>query len=160
MVDPDSEIRACKKQLIQKVALLNAAASSQNSIATSPKKHVAAIESVMVVLWMALQLLSSSSYKLRPSDLYFMHHGKPLDDDALWKDYVGYGGSSSNRKNTTSMMTVTVHPRVRGGCFMVSASVLAMLCTAVVGASCTCGMSLIAVPLLLPLLFVLPLFCL
>ena len=169
-VQPDAEIRACKKQLLQKAVLLNAAASAHkhNAVTTRPTKQgvAEAMESVLCVLWLAMQLLTTSaSPKLRPDDLYFLHHGKPLDDDALWKDYIQC--RSSNHKNTTTTSTatttttmVTVHPRVRGGCFMVSASVLAMLCTAVVASSCTCGMSLVAVPFLLPLLFVLPLFCL
>ena len=56
--------------------------------------------------------------------------------------------------------TVHVSTKHRGGCFMISFTVLCLIITAVIGSTCTCGISLIAVPFLLPLLFVLPLFCL
>ena len=166
-VNLDSEIRACKEQLIRKVALLDAV-SAQNAITTAATASAAtnhgagtppAIDTFGCVFWMAL--LNLFHTKLRASDLCFLHHGKPLDDDGLWLDYVFAGKNNNNQhRTTTQMTTVTVHPRLRGGCFMVSASVLAMLCAAVVGSSCTCGVSLVAVPFLLPLLFVLPFFCL
>jgi len=144
-VNPDSDILSAKERLVKKVALMDAAAASTKSNCGTPSNN--SISSLMCVLWMALTTAS----KLQASDLYLIHNGKPLDDDALWMDY--YFLRSNNG-------TVSVQPRVRGGCFMISASVLAMLCTAVVGSTCTCGLSLIAVPFLLPLLFVLPLFCL
>jgi hypothetical protein len=85
-----------------------------------------------------------------------MFHGKPMDDDDdLLSDYGITRNSHTNRHHT-----VFVNQRVRGGCFMVSASVLALIGTAIVGSMCTCGMSLLVVPVLLPLLLVLPLCCL
>mmetsp|Transcript_5336 Transcript_5336/g.14436 ORF Transcript_5336/g.14436 Transcript_5336/m.14436 type:complete len:202 (+) Transcript_5336:282-887(+) len=57
-------------------------------------------------------------------------------------------------------VTVFVHRRLRGGCFMVSCSVLGLILFFVVISPCTCGLSMVAVPLLLPLLFILPLCCL
>jgi len=58
------------------------------------------------------------------------------------------------------MIDVQVWTRQRGGCFMVSFSILGIIMAAIVGSTCTCGLSLLIVPLLLPLLFILPLFCL
>jgi hypothetical protein len=81
--------------------------------------------------------------------LFFCWNGKPLDDDAILKDY-----------GVRDSATISVSYRKRGGCFMVSLSILTVICAAVIGSPCTCGFSLFIVPLLLPLLFVLPLFCL
>lgn len=168
-VNPHTEIGAAKDRLLEKVALVDAASAVATKDTNKDNIHgTATAAAVLCVLsWMTAftqHLLRniSAAHRLHASDLYLMHGGKPLDDDAFWSDYHGFAvvannkGSSGNHHCTT----VTVQPRVRGGCFMVSASVLAMLCTAVVGSTCTCGVSLIAVPFLLPLLFVLPLFCL
>lgn len=82
------------------------------------------------------------------TDFYFEMHGKPLSattcNSLMWME-----GS-----------TVFVQYRNRGGCFMVSLTVLTMIMTAIVGSTCTCGLSLLFVPFLLPFLFILPLFCL
>ena len=56
--------------------------------------------------------------------------------------------------------TVFVQYRNRGGCFMVSLSIMMIIFTLILSSTCTCGTSLLLVPLLLPFLFVLPLFCL
>jgi hypothetical protein len=82
-------------------------------------------------------------------DLFFVWNGKPLDDDDMLLDY----GMKANS-------TISVSYRNRGGCFMVSFSILCIICAAVLGSPCTCGLSLFVVPLLMPLLFILPLFCL
>jgi len=60
----------------------------------------------------------------------------------------------------TEGTTVHISKRARGGCFMISFSIIIIMFLAVVGSCCTCGASLIVIPLLLPFLFVLPLFCL
>jgi hypothetical protein len=86
-------------------------------------------------------------------DLFFIWNGKPLDDAALLSDYMV--GARSN-----STTTIQVSYRNRGGCFMVSFSILCIICASLIGSFCTCGLSLLVVPVLLPLLFVLPLFCL
>ena len=83
------------------------------------------------------------------NDLFFFFFGKPLDDEARLSDYGVREGS-----------VLSVLGRVRGGCFMLSATVFTMLCASFIGSFCTCGLSLVAVPFLLPLLFILPLFCL
>lgn len=79
-------------------------------------------------------------------------HNDDMDDRALWQ-VVGALGEQQQ-------VNLQVWTRQRGGCFMVSCSILAIICTAVVGSTCTCGLSLLIVPVLLPLLFILPLFCL
>ena len=76
-------------------------------------------------------------------------NGKPLRRDDHMYMYNNPGDT-----------TVYVHYRNEGGCFILSLSVLTMIMIAIIGSTCTCGMSLLVVPLLMPLLFILPLFCL
>jgi len=82
-------------------------------------------------------------------DLFLIWNGKPLEEHRLLCDY-----------NMPTNATVSVAYKNKGGCFMVSISILCIIIMAVIGSFCTCGLSLLIVPLLLPLLFVLPLFCL
>lgn len=77
-------------------------------------------------------------------------NGKPLQDDGVLADY----GTISDG------LTIHTYPRQRGGCFMVSLSILGIIMCAIAGSMCTCGLSLVVVPFLMPLLFILPLFCL
>ena len=84
-------------------------------------------------------------------DLFLVWNGKALDDNSFLSDYIGFNKSAA---------TIHVSNRNRGGCFMVSCSILGIICASILGSFCTCGASLLVVPLLLPLLFVLPLFCL
>ena len=79
--------------------------------------------------------------------------GKVLDanDDCTLAEMVG---------NAQQVVHLQAWPRQRGGCFMVSCSILGVIMASIVGSTCTCGLSLFIVPLLLPLLFILPLFCL
>lgn len=93
-------------------------------------------------------------------DLTLSWNGKPLDDYGLLSDYWGLLQSSGGGNNQGRANTVIVSSRRKGGCFMVSFSILATICAAILGSPCTCGLSLFVVPFLLPLLFVLPLFCL
>jgi hypothetical protein len=87
---------------------------------------------------------------LSPNDLFLIWNGKPLEDHAMLQDYDGM------RTNAT----VSVSQRHRGGCFMISLSILAIICAALIGSTCTCGLSLFIIPFLLPFLFLLPLCCL
>jgi hypothetical protein len=90
-------------------------------------------------------------------DIFFVWNGKPLTDRALLQDYIGEAGKKG-RNNST--VTIFVSHRQRGGCFMVSFSILVTICAAILSSPCTCGFGLLIIPVLLPLLFVLPLFCL
>lgn len=87
-------------------------------------------------------------YPVFRSNYYMEMQGKPLSihngDYFLWKDNAD----------------IFVQYRNPGGCFMVSLTVLTMIMMAIIGSTCTCGLSLLIVPLLLPLLFILPFFCL
>eukprot|EP00934_Nitzschia_sp_Nitz4_P007983 Nitzschia sp. Nitz4//scaffold7_size249615//2602//3136//NITZ4_001132-RA/size249615-augustus-gene-0.0-mRNA-1//1//CDS//3329558307//7973//frame0 len=56
--------------------------------------------------------------------------------------------------------TIFVHYRNPGGCFFFSFLILMTIIMAILASVCTCGSSLLIVPLLLPFLFILPLFCL
>lgn len=80
-----------------------------------------------------------------------MHcNAKPLFDGRLsLKDY----GVAENS-------TIFVSSRTKGGCFMVSFSILIAIAVAFLMSLCTCGLSLCVIPFLLPLLCILPLFCL
>lgn len=61
-----------------------------------------------------------------------------------------------------SPTTMTIHAScpIKGGCFIVSFSILVTIVMAVCMSVCTCGLSLVVIPLLAPFLFILPLFCL
>lgn len=105
----------------------------------------------------------------QPKDLFMVYNGKPIfEDDFMDKNnccqddsVVVVGGSSVRRRHQfREGATVLVSYRNRGGCFMVSFSILLMIGAALVGSFCTCGLSLCVVPFLVPLLFILPLFCL
>lgn len=150
-VNPNDEISTIKQMLVQKVALLDASTTT----ACRSSNSTSIVSSIMGLLWFASLLVSTT--KLRQQDLTFIWSGKPLDDDLTWNDYYCNNSSSSIR---TTSPTVHVSVQMRGGCFMVSATVLGLIMTAIVGSTCTCGLSLIAVPFLLPLLFILPFFCL
>jgi hypothetical protein len=84
-----------------------------------------------------------------PKNFYFLANAKPLARDVDVSSMTMRDG-----------MTIFVQYRNRGGCFVFSFTVLTMIFTAIMGSFCTCGLSLWVVPLLLPLLFILPLFCL
>jgi hypothetical protein len=84
-------------------------------------------------------------------DFFLIWNGKPLDDQNYLVDY----GISQNQQPT-----IFVNYRLRGGCFIVSFTILMIIIAAVISSFCTCGLSLVVVPFLMPLLFVLPLFCL
>mmetsp|Transcript_26953 Transcript_26953/g.38658 ORF Transcript_26953/g.38658 Transcript_26953/m.38658 type:complete len:146 (+) Transcript_26953:65-502(+) len=77
-------------------------------------------------------------------------NAKPLFDTKL----------SLNEYGVENNSTIFVSARTRGGCFMVSFSILCIIVLACIMSVCTCGCSLCIIPFLLPLLFVLPLFCL
>ncbi|CAJ1966572.1 unnamed protein product [Cylindrotheca closterium] len=87
-------------------------------------------------------------YPVSKANYYMEMQGKPLSihngDYLLWKNNAD----------------IFVQYRNPGGCFMVSLTVLTMIIMAIIGSTCTCGLSLLIVPLLLPLLFILPFFCL
>jgi hypothetical protein len=91
-------------------------------------------------------------------DIFFVWNGKPLTDRALLQDYIGVPSSTKSSNNAS--VTIFVTHRQRGGCFMVSFSIIVTICTAFLTSPCTCGFGLLIIPVLLPLLFVLPLFCL
>lgn len=162
-VNPKDEIFMIKQMLLQKITLYETmAAIHGSSPSVSAVTTTSLVSSVMSLLWLS-SLLHAWTSKLRVEDLMFVWSGKPLDDDLSFSDYCCYYNnnntiSSSNKNYPTPTIHVSV--RMKGGCFMVSATVLAMIMTAIVGSTCTCGLSLIAVPFLLPLLFILPFFCL
>lgn len=88
-------------------------------------------------------------WSIQTNDLFLVWNGKPLNEEYQLADY-----------NISADATVMVSYRNRGGCLLVSFSILVTICLAIIASTCTCGISLLVVPLLLPLLFILPLFCL
>jgi len=91
-----------------------------------------------------------NTYSERKRDFYFIVQGKPLN----------LSDDESKVALLHDQSTVFVQYRNRGGCFMFSFTILMTILAAIVGSTCTCGLSLLIVPLLLPLLFILPFFCL
>jgi hypothetical protein len=116
------------------------------------------VSQLLGYFWLSSMLVP----KVRWQDMSFMYNGKPLDDDHHLQDYLHYmhTGQPATTQPQNAPITMHVSMRLYGGCFMISASVLGLIITAIIGSTCTCGLSLIAVPFLLPLLFVLPFFCL
>ena len=151
-VNPNIEIAEMKKMLLLKIALFNA--TEAKSTSKSSSLHATSVlTKILGLFWLS----SLCTPKLQAQDLCFIYRGKPLEDDMSFQTYY------NNRVATSSSSvppTIHVSVRLYGGCFMVSATVLGMIMTAIVGSTCTCGLSLIAVPFLLPLLFILPFFCL
>ena len=86
---------------------------------------------------------------VKTADQRLMYGGKQLRDDLTISDY-----------SICSESTLHLDTRLRGGCFVLSFSILLILLTAFLFSCCTCGMSLIAFPILLPFLFILPCCCL
>lgn len=88
---------------------------------------------------------------LSHEDAVWTWNGKPLQNEEATLAEYGLVGDGH---------TIQTFPRQPGGCFMVSLSILFIIICAIFGSVCTCGLSLVVVPFLMPLLFVLPLFCL
>jgi hypothetical protein len=130
-VNPHTEVSLVKTMLIEKQAKIRSSSPSG-----APTDLVATLLYFLALL-----------VQVRSSDIFLVSNGKTLVDEARLSDY-------------SLGSTIHVAGRVRGGCFMLSATVFAIICCACVGSLCTCGMSLVVVPFLLPLLFILPLFCL
>lgn len=152
-VNPNLEIAEMKKLLLQKIALFNAIEANATSKSLSLNAP-SVLTKILGIFWLS----SLCTPKLRAQNLCFIYRGKPLEDDMSFQTYYNSKGVATS----SSSVPPTIHVSVRlyGGCFMVSATVLGMIMTAIVGSTCTCGLSLIAVPFLLPLLFILPFFCL
>lgn len=120
----------------------------------SPSKHAQHKENashpflaLLGLAWMASLLKSGGRGYTAAADLFLVSNGKLLEDRRMVADYH-------------NLTLVEVSARIRGGCFMLSATVLATICVACIASTCTCGLSLVVIPFLLPLLFILPLFCL
>jgi len=86
---------------------------------------------------------------LYSSDQYLTYQSKPLTESLTVADYGIQQGS-----------TLFASERRRGGCFMISLSIIFTIFCAIAMSLCTCGLSLTIIPFLLPLLCILPLFCL
>jgi hypothetical protein len=150
-VYPNDEILVLKQMLLQKITLFDTLAVSNS---TSTVNHTSILSTILGLFWLSSMITPKT---ISPEDLSFMYCGKPLDDDMTVIDYM-----SATTATKSDCYTPTIHVAVRlhGGCFMVSATVFGLIITAIIGSTCTCGLSLIAVPFLLPLLFILPFFCL
>ena len=83
------------------------------------------------------------------NNMYMVANGKVLDSFGTLQDYGLSEGS-----------LVDVSRRQRGGCFVVSFSILIVMFVSLLFSFCTCGVSLAIIPILMPFLFILPLFCL
>lgn len=88
--------------------------------------------------------------------MYMLYQTKPLRDQATLAVY-GLGGEA---KGAAQPPTVTLCVRQKGGCFIVSFTILTILFFATVCAPLTCGTSLLLWVFLAPPLLILPFFCL
>jgi hypothetical protein len=161
-VNPNIEILVLKQMLLHKISMMDTVAATTGGTTQLPTATMMSLPSsdttsILTTLLGFFWWSSLFTPKVQAHDLSFMYRGKPLEDDMPFCAYYNTGGA-----NTFSTVPPTIHVSVRlqGGCFMVSATVLGMIMTAIIGSTCTCGLSLIAVPFLLPLLFILPFFCL
>jgi hypothetical protein len=96
---------------------------------------------------------------LPAGEQYLMYQSKTLQDAAMLALYDGLLVSSSS-SSSVMMPTVEVGIRQRGGCFIVTFTILTILFIATMCAPFTCGTSLLLYVFLLPPVFVLPFFCL
>lgn len=100
-------------------------------------------------------------HSLRLFDTRYKHtilcyNGKVMRNDLALSYYI----PESKDEKLDAPIMIHASFALNGGCFLISFSVLLMIIGAIMMSFCTCGASLIFVPLLAPLLFILPLFCL
>jgi len=101
------------------------------------------------------------------SRMILSYNGKIMRKDLTLSDYLSHTTTTIKALQHEGITNLNTNPIVihlsfalDGGCFLISFSVLLMIIGAVMMSFCTCGASLIFVPLLAPLLFILPFFCL
>ena len=104
--------------------------------------------------------------------MYLIYNGKVLCPYNTLVDYFNpysicktdrdenRGNEDLVRRLNDTPITIHASYPLRGGCFILSFSILMMILVAMSMSLCTCGLSLIAIPILGPFLFILPLFCL
>jgi hypothetical protein len=92
-------------------------------------------------------------------DQYLMYQCKLLQDSAILALY-GLGGAEGSDLTSCHLPMVEMGVRQRGGCFIVTFTILSILFFATLCAPFTCGTSLFLYLFLLPPVFVLPFFCL
>jgi len=90
-------------------------------------------------------------------DQYLMYQCKLLQDSAVLALY-GLGGGEEAALTSRHLPTVEMGVRQRGGCFMVTFTLLTILFFATLCAPFTCGTSLFLYLFLLPPCFILPFF--
>ena len=93
------------------------------------------------------------------SRMILSYNGKIMRKDLTLSDYLP-PATTATTKAQQNPIVIHLSFALDGGCFLISFSVLLMIIGAVMMSFCTCGASLIFVPLLAPLLFILPFFCL
>lgn len=92
------------------------------------------------------------------NDMCLIYNGKVLCPYNALVDY--YSPVSTCRRSNDTPITIHASYPIRGGCFIISFSILITLLIAMCMSVCTCGLSLAIIPILAPFLFILPLFCL
>ena len=135
VTDPQESIRNLKRRIVTK--------SIQND---QPQQLEVSsyyyYQQMMMIMWQNAMLAVNND------DIFLTHAGKVWRDDGRLADYAS-GCSHSSMMVPVLLLQAT--RRQKGGCFMVSLSILAIIIAACVGSLCTCGCSLIIVPFLLPL---------
>ena len=92
-------------------------------------------------------------------DVFLQCNGKPLSTHKNISNQA-QNSLSLNHVGITNNATIFVSRCCYGGCFSVSFSILIVIFVSFLLSGVTCGVSLCVVPFLIPLLFILPIFCL
>lgn len=179
-VDPSQSIASIQRQILEKIT----ATRIQNAMHTLTQQQQlegmnksgaphGGLLSTMNSYWIIVHsyvcnfIINHSIFGT--NDIFLIYNGKVLCPYNTVVDYYNPYRSLTNCLNgnknveiTRKDTPITIHASypVRGGCFMISFSILMTMLMAVCMSLCTCGMSLVIIPLLAPFLFILPLFCL
>jgi len=131
-------------------------------------KHVV-LNSYVSLSLSSLLLGYNPCKSLLQQEMILSYNGKIMRRECNLMDYIPYTTPSMKTTTTTDdanhpspnvLLLLHLSFPLQGGCFLISFSILLMICGAVLMSCCTCGASLIFIPLLVPFLFILPFFCL
>lgn len=176
-MNPDEPISTLQQQILQKttVARIHNALDSyeQQRIRDNQYDMVqylkSSINSNCIILYSyALKFILNNSL-LGSDDMCLIYNGKVLCPYNALVDYCNPKSSCRNSINNANEnigfcrnTPITIHASypIKGGCFIISFSILMTMLIAMSMSLCTCGLSLFVIPILAPFLFILPLFCL
>jgi len=130
--------------------LLNGKGTGKRNITVIPSMKAYIIDLYTNLLVYTTYILNSLKTR---RDLILVYNGKVLCPYYTLSDYC-------NHTATSSPVTIHASFQIKGGCFIISFTILMTILLAISMSVCTCGMSLFVLPILGPFLLILPLFCL